>query len=198
MEENSINSSVQKSAASRGTTRTSKNKDEESGWTAYFEDFSNKDHQQNSYCSGYSCSSSLVSDAATTGAAWKISHNNHHVFACSSTSVTPQKIPNKLRFKKTRTKEICEDDSLEDTASSPLNSPKVSDLKPNDMNPRNKGEDQTHSSLGNEAASENHDSEIQIEEESKMDFDHGKNDCTELKKRGMCLVPLSMLVNYLG
>lgn len=24
------------------------------------------------------------------------------------------------------------------------------------------------------------------------------DDCTELKKRGLCLVPLSMIVNYLG
>ncbi|XWS23003.1 hypothetical protein CRYUN_Cryun29cG0084100 [Craigia yunnanensis] len=150
MDEYSINSSIHKSVASKGTTTTTKTKDpaEESGWTAYFEDFSNNDHQQNSYCSSFSCSSSLISDAATTAAAWKISHNNLHVFACSSTCVASQKIPKKLRFKKTRTKEICEGDSLEDTASSPVNSPKVSDSKSNDINTRKK-EDQIHSSLVN-------------------------------------------------
>ena len=132
MEEYSINSSIHKSVASKGTTTTTtKTKDpaEESGWTAYFEDFSNNNNQQNSYCSSFSCSSSLISDAATTAAAWKISYNNLHVFACTSTCVAPQRIPKKLRLMKTRTKEICEDDSLEDTASSTVSSPKVKILK---------------------------------------------------------------------
>ncbi|XVF43397.1 hypothetical protein PTKIN_Ptkin02bG0036900 [Pterospermum kingtungense] len=140
------------------------------------------------------------SDYEESAAAWKISHNNsNQVLACSSTCAPSSKTPRKLKFRKTRTKEICEDDSLEDTASSPVNSPKVSELKSNDMNPR-KREDQVHNSLGKETASENHYSEIQIGEENKVNFDHGiwKNDCTELKKRGLCLVPLSMFVNYLG
>ncbi|XVE74491.1 hypothetical protein DITRI_Ditri12bG0020900 [Diplodiscus trichospermus] len=207
MEGYSINSSIHKSVASKGTTRrTSKTMDpaEESGWTAYFEDLSSNNdhhHRQKSYSSGFSCSSSLISDAATTAAAWKISHNNHHVFACSSScAALSSKIPKKLKLKETRTKEICtEDDSLEDTASSPVSNPKVSDWKPTDhMNPR-KREDQVRCSLGKDTASEIY-SEIQIEEENKMKFDHDqmKNDCTELKKRGMRLVPLSMLVNYLG
>ena len=76
--------------------------DEESGWTAYFEDFSNYNREQSFDTSN----NSLLSDAASC-AAWKISHNN-------------LKIP-----KKTRTKIISIDDSLEDTASSPVSSPKV-------------------------------------------------------------------------
>ncbi|GMN58130.1 hypothetical protein TIFTF001_027229 [Ficus carica] len=102
---------------------------EESGWTAYFQDFSNnhnnnidiKDHEnyhenilEESFCT---ISSSLVSDAASY-AAWKIDHDQ---------------TPKKLSFKKTRAKEISQDDSLEDTASSPVNSPKVGDLKPVDQ-----------------------------------------------------------------
>ncbi|OMO75522.1 hypothetical protein CCACVL1_16145 [Corchorus capsularis] len=211
MEDYSINSCIEKSVASPQGRTTRRNipdieeEEEESGWTSYFEDFDNyQQQQQNSYCSSFSCSSSLISDAATTGAAWKLSTNNNiPVFACSSTPKTP----NKLRFKKTRTKEISqEDDSLEDTASSPVNSPKVSELmKMNDMNPR-KREDhhQIHSSqqgMKKGGGSENY-SEIQIEQheqddERRMNFgdDHG---CTELKKRGLCLVPFSMLVNYLG
>lgn len=93
---------------------------EESGWTAYFEDFSNN-NRQHSYCSSFD-SSSLVSDAAS-GAAWKQSHNNH-LAGFSSIGASPE-IPKKLKFRKTRTKEISQDDSLEDTASSPVNSPKV-------------------------------------------------------------------------
>ncbi|XP_039047221.1 vascular-related unknown protein 1-like [Hibiscus syriacus] len=170
---------------------------EESGWTAYFEDFSNNNHhlhhQQNSYCSSFSCGSSLISDAATTrGAAWKSSSNHtnidhhHRVF------------PRKLRFKKIRSEEICDqDDSLEDTASSPVNSPKVSDdWKSINMNPRKREDQAAHSSLGKE--SEENFSDIHNEEgRNKLNFHDGKKDCTELNKRGLCLVPFSMLVNYL-
>ena len=92
--------------------------DEESGWTAYFEDFSNN-----------SCSfdtSSMVSDAASFPTMKPSLSYNHHdqVVACSSYLGPPA--PKKLTFKKTRTKEVSHlDDSLEDTASSPVNSPKV-------------------------------------------------------------------------
>ncbi|GMI99833.1 VASCULAR-RELATED UNKNOWN PROTEIN 1 [Hibiscus trionum] len=184
MEDYSINSSVV--SKQKTTPKEDEDSVEESGWTAYFEDFSNNNHyhdrQLNSYCPSFSCGSSLISDAATTrGAAWKPSDKN-----------TDRVFPKKLRFKKTRTKEICdEDDSLEDTASSPVNSPKVSDdWKSNDMNPRKREDQAPHSSLGKESA-ENC-SDIHIEEENKL------SDCTELNKRGLCLVPFSMLVNYLG
>ena len=88
---------------------------EESGWTSYFEEFS-KGMEQQSYCSSLG-GSSLVSDAASC-AAWKFSHQNFKV------STAPN-LPKKLSFKKARAKQISEDDPLEDTASSPVNSPKV-------------------------------------------------------------------------
>jgi len=87
---------------------------EESGWTSYFEDFS-KDIEP-SYCSSSLGGSSLVSDAASC-AAWKFSHKNH-------VSNSPN-LSKKISLKKSRTKQISEDDPLEDTASSPVNSPKV-------------------------------------------------------------------------
>ncbi|KAE8663896.1 Homeodomain GLABROUS 2 isoform 1 [Hibiscus syriacus] len=201
MEHYSINSS----SVSKPKTTPKEEDDsvEESGWTAYFVDSSNSNHrthdhrhhhqQQSSYCSSFVCGSSLVSDAATTrrGAAWKPSDKDIdrdlHVF------------PEKVRFKKTRTKEIRdeEDDSLEDTASSPVNSPKVSDdWISNDMNPRKREDQAALSSLGKDGA-ENC-SDIHIEEENKLSFHDGKNDCTEISKRGLRLVPFSMLVNYIG
>ncbi|XP_044465815.1 vascular-related unknown protein 1-like isoform X2 [Mangifera indica] len=131
MEEDSIMNSLytQKPKASQGTTASPEA--EESGWTAYFEDISHN-NEEHSYCS--SCdSSSLLSDAAS-GVAWKLSHNNH-LPACSSIRGSP-KISNKLKFKKTRAKEICRDDSLEDTASSPVNDPNVGDWEPTDINPQ--------------------------------------------------------------
>lgn len=92
---------------------------EESGWTTYIEDFANQyrtthhedsNHQDKSSCSLSGVSPSLVSDAATD--------------AFSGKSY-PVNFPAKLKFGRARTKKICEDDSLEDTASSPVNSPKV-------------------------------------------------------------------------
>lgn len=96
---------------------------EESGWTAYFEDFSaynniniiNNDDVQ-IMCSSFDDSPSLVSDAATNGAWRNISLNKH---------VNIPKSPTKLSFMKKTSREISADDSLEDTASSFVNSPKV-------------------------------------------------------------------------
>ncbi|KAB2090397.1 hypothetical protein ES319_A03G121000v1 [Gossypium barbadense] len=114
MDEKSITSTLRKCVGSKGT-RSKEFSDGESGWTAYFEDLSN---QPKTYSSTFSCGSSLISDAATAS---KISHHNHHASASSSSP----KPPNILSFKQTRTTtEICEDHSLEDTASSPVNSPK--------------------------------------------------------------------------
>ncbi|KAE8667689.1 Homeodomain GLABROUS 2 isoform 1 [Hibiscus syriacus] len=189
MENKSITSSTHKSVASKGTTTaTTKESAEESGWTAYFQDFSNHSHHPKTYSPGFSCGSSLISDAATTAVAPRIiCHEDRRVLACPST------VPNKLRFKKTGTKKICEDDSLEDTASSPVNSPQVrSNFKSNDMNPRKREEeeDQMHSSLVKEINGSKSYSQNQIveeEEEKELKIDIG------MKKRGLCLVPLSML-----
>ncbi|OIW05935.1 hypothetical protein TanjilG_07211 [Lupinus angustifolius] len=139
---------------------------EESGWTSYFEDLSKG--IEPSYCSSLG-GSSLVSDAASC-AAWKFSHQNH-----GNGSSAPNLLK-KLNFKKARAKQISEDDPLEDTASSPVNSPKVKGF----------------------ASSENY-SELQTDDENdQVNLNGEKNDCTDLKKRGLCLVPMSMLVNYFG
>ncbi|KRH22547.1 hypothetical protein GLYMA_13G308000v4 [Glycine max] len=140
---------------------------EESGWTSYFEEFS-KGMEQQSYCSNLG-GSSLVSDAASC-AAWKLSHHNHLVSHPSNNNV----VSKKLRFKKTRTQQISDDDPLEDTASSPVNSPK-----------------------GKEFNSEHH-PKLQADE-CDINFNGNNIECnTNLKKKGLCLVPLSMLVNYYG
>ncbi|KAJ9176921.1 hypothetical protein P3X46_012182 [Hevea brasiliensis] len=175
--------------------------EESSGWTAYFEDFSNHRDQEDSFRSGFG-SSSMVSDAASFPV-WKSSpqqHNYNHVLAsCSSIAGSPN-IPSKLSFKKTRARKFSHhDDSLEDTASSPVNSPKVSDFLPTDLNPR-KSNDHFNSSLGKEGGLEHYGGVVETDDERcEMSCSStGNKDCTELKKRGLCLVPLSMLVNYLG
>ncbi|CAL0333913.1 unnamed protein product [Lupinus luteus] len=139
---------------------------EESGWTSYFEDLSKGIEPSN--CSSLG-GSSLVSDAASY-AAWKFSHQNH-----GNGSSAPNLLK-KLNFKKARAKQISEDDPLEDTASSPVNSPKVKGF----------------------TSSENY-SELQTDDEhDQVNLKGKKNDCTDLKKQGLCLVPVSMFVNYFG
>lgn len=117
--EHSLNPSMGKAVSGSGN--------EESGWTSYLEDFS-KGMEEESYCSSLG-GSSLVSDAASS-AAWKLSHHNH-LLSYPSVRVrdSSNNISKKLRFKKTRTQKISDDDPLEDTASSPVNSPKVHHLQ---------------------------------------------------------------------
>uniref|UniRef100_A0A0R0JNI6 Uncharacterized protein n=2 Tax=Glycine subgen. Soja TaxID=1462606 RepID=A0A0R0JNI6_SOYBN len=63
-----------------------------------------------------------------------------------------------------------------------------------------KVDDQLEGSMGKEfITSSEHYSDLKMDDnEHELKF-NGKNiDCTDLKKRGLCLVPLSLLVNYLG
>ncbi|GAV76810.1 hypothetical protein CFOL_v3_20283 [Cephalotus follicularis] len=195
-------SSVTKSGASKEATDVSP---EESGWTAYFEDFSNNyNREEDSLCSSFIDSPSLVSDAGSASA-WKISHNKN-VPACTSIGCSP-KIPRKLIFKKTRSnKKLSLDDSLEDTASSPVNSPKVSELEQLDLYQKKPEAHITNTVvnldfivIGKEPISDDYKHLQADNNRSKVDFDYGKSDpCANLRSRGLCLVPLSMLVNYLG
>lgn len=94
---------------------------EESGWTSYFEDFFNGD--RSSISSGViASSSSLLSDAASL-AVTAITNKSPHGNEFSGVGQNKKR----LSFKK-RKNDIATmvDDALEDTASSPLNSPKVS------------------------------------------------------------------------
>lgn len=85
---------------------------EESGWTTYLQDFSRNDDREDSFCSSFG-TSSLVSDAASRAV-----HRN---------AVPEPRAPRRLSMiKRTRTREITDEDPLEDTATSPVNSPKVS------------------------------------------------------------------------
>ncbi|XP_042491681.1 vascular-related unknown protein 4-like [Macadamia integrifolia] len=157
---------------------------EESGWTEYFEDFMN-DNGDNTSCSSDFGTSSLVSDAAS---AWKFSDHQQVINGYSSMMV-PKKSYKKLNFKKKRARKLLDDDDLEDTASSPCNSPKVSQLSPFHMN-RRKREDGIESSQ--EKGSKH------IDERNELGFIGSEAYSTELKKRGLCLAPMSFLTNHLG
>ncbi|KAH7662161.1 hypothetical protein IHE45_15G113500 [Dioscorea alata] len=164
---------------------------EESGWTWYFEDFlasekrgkpheqedddhDHLDHDEDDNYSNFVYGSSMVSDAASY-AAWK-----------------PSRSCKKLSFKKRKARGVLDDDSLEDTASSPANSPKVSDLNHRVMVQRKPLE---YKDISDPEKKEVGNGEDETNEFAA--FDGRTNNCTELKKRGLCLVPLSMFVDYL-
>ncbi|KAJ4837498.1 hypothetical protein Tsubulata_029920 [Turnera subulata] len=190
MEDSSMNYSSINEEALDASKRTIDDSPEESGWTSYFEELSC--FREQSLSSSSFATSSMVSDAASFPA-WKSSYKQH-VGAGSSVGKTPRK----LTFKKSRAREISYDDSLEDTASSPVNSPKVSDLTPIDMHHRKTTDQYFNSSLGKGGNLEHYGGLAETDGRCEMSTLNGKSDYTDLKKRGLCLVPLSMLVNYLG
>jgi hypothetical protein len=166
---------------------------EESGWTTILEDYSNQNRthyeesdRDKSSCSLLGVSPSLVSDAATEGRS------------------IPVNFPAKLKFGRARTKKICEDDSLEDTASSPVNSPKVSQFEHIQTPPR-KIEDYVSSSFAMENMRRMGDHQIQMQEgdAQKMTMmrnlrEGNNNNNMDLRSRGLCVVPISMLANFNG
>ncbi|KAG7537954.1 hypothetical protein ISN44_As13g017940 [Arabidopsis suecica] len=143
---------------------------EESSWTMYFEDFF---EASPSIVDVGDCSSSSVSDAASFVATKKTLH------------VSKQEGSN-LDIKRTRNREIPfgRRHDLEDTASSPSHSPNVySMMNLQDNNTRHGG-----GIVGDDTHNEKRDSAVQNQGGLSID----------LKKKGLCLVPLSMVTNFLG
>ncbi|KAM3395377.1 vascular-related protein 1 isoform X1 [Capsicum galapagoense] len=183
---------------------------EESGWTTYLEDFSmeNNYNRENSIC----CeddddddsfgSPSLLSDAASH-AVWKNFgdtniNNNQVVINSNSPNMSTGGSPflKRLNLKKPRNKKISDPD-LEDTASSPVNSPKVSSFKQMDIN-YHRADTKNENFLRFEGGSRQAQEMETVERNSTRYFDEKNKSYMDLKKKGLCLVPLSMLVNYRG
>ncbi|KAE9599930.1 hypothetical protein Lal_00045937 [Lupinus albus] len=177
-------SSISKTPSFKNMTNESL---EESGWTIYFDDFFNNNHNimEDGECNSLSfsgvdtSSTSLVSDAASL-AAQKLAEN----FPMSKNGNRSLSLKKR---KKIRT--VFVDDSLEDTASSPVNSPKVS-FDNQLWKEKQKKEIDFSQEKGNTSEERDERKELSLNEKN--------SECTELKKKGLCLVPLSMLVNYVG
>ncbi|KAH9623148.1 hypothetical protein KSS87_011002 [Heliosperma pusillum] len=153
---------------------------EESGWTQYIDGFSEYNEQlERDGLSGYAVSASMMSDAGSSPE-WKQKLLNGL-----------PKFPKRLNFKSKRTQEISGDDSLEDTASSPVHSPKITmNFKSMNLNSRQSSDDH-----GNHM-------DMSTYEDTKYNDtrNHGQEadinvEFTELRKKGLCLVPISMLTN---
>ncbi|RZC65604.1 hypothetical protein C5167_009286 [Papaver somniferum] len=156
---------------------------EESGWTFYLDDDeffprnSIENRVQPSSSSCYDDTPSMISDADSL-APWK--------FMDSTTSKKLGLLNPKKNKKKINSG--TNDPDMEDTASSPVNSPK-----------RRKG---------SMSGDHQHFSALQLHEDrnNRMDFvemrsspnnNSNPRQFTDLKEKGLCVVPLSMFVNYL-
>ncbi|KAI3745103.1 hypothetical protein L1987_58205 [Smallanthus sonchifolius] len=190
---------------------------EESGWTSYFEDFMvaqqqdhhhnhsltqdqhyNQDHyfNQDHYHHQPQQQEQQHDRPELSDAASHVEWNN---IANSRSGVGPKftKKLNLFKKKSRRTREVLYDDSLEDTASSPVNSPKVGSqhMGFNQV----KVDDIMENSLEKGDGFDDHLQLQKIEDQSRpiMRFEENNNGDTDLRKRGLCLVPLSMFVNYI-
>ncbi|TVU38809.1 hypothetical protein EJB05_12200 [Eragrostis curvula] len=176
----------------------------ESSWTDYFVDFmlseEEKRRQDASYCatveeddgdgSNYEEEEeedSMISDAAS----------------CAPAALLPCKYKELKKLKKAAFKAMGHDDSLEDTASSPVNSPKVSVLSQMEMSPNRRCNirDLTkEDGIGHDHRMEGMDytdatnTGVRFVDQS----DRSIVPCAELKDKGICLFPLSMLLHYHG
>ncbi|KAK2350962.1 protein disulfide-isomerase 5-4 [Trifolium repens] len=158
---------------------------DESSWTKYFEDLFNNDHNNNiddyndqkysvnSFSAFDDAFSSLVSDDAANPLPY-----GKNLAENSQGGVEYIK---RLSFKK-RKKIITSlvDDDLEDTASSPINSPKI--FKAKEKEDIHFYQEKGHT-LG--------------EKDERKEVGFSISDHTELNKKGLCLVPMSMVMNYL-
>ncbi|KAI6687448.1 hypothetical protein NL676_024276 [Syzygium grande] len=155
--------------------RSSSDSGQESSWTPYFVDFLMNGQEKNDCSTGYDGSSSVVSDAATSVV--KKSIKIDQAGSCK-----------RLSFKKRRKGLI--DDALEDTASSPVNSPKVCGTQKTMESCPGQKEDKLSK---DDATTSGQRDEISID----LGYvGRGGSNFSELKKRGLCLVPLSMMVKY--
>ncbi|EXB87687.1 hypothetical protein L484_000795 [Morus notabilis] len=166
----------------------------------YLEDFllqNNNEYSSSPISSDYN-ESSLISDAGSSAINAKNFADNEENFDIRL-SMNINRSCNGLSFKKRKTKDVLHDVALEDTASSPLNSPKVLNLV-SQLGDKPKEKDYVMSNtFENKLGSASSSRRDERRDEQLLVYSHGKeSDCTNLKKRGLCLVPLSMLVNYLG
>lgn len=174
----------------------SSNSCEESGWTYYFEDFlANNDYDNNMDDSQEEQQTSLFSSSAY--------QNSSMVSDAAMRKLSDSKLI--AKHKKFYAKKFV-DEELEDTAISPSHSPKVNDLNHLYM----KSKELVTQDVGQAYNSNNFqryqmkDKCISFPREEGQASQHAgeRNDMgfleTQLRRKGLCLVPMSMLLNHLG
>nr|GMD53211.1 Lysine-specific demethylase [Ipomoea batatas] len=141
---------------------------EESSWTMYFQEFNDNDEHTSFSSSPY--------------------EKTDHTLASHASSLAPQELSNYHDNRKKPWRNligVAVDDELEDTASSPVNSPKVSHI-----NHQGKGNFSVSKGKGGDSG--------QNEMDARGRDDGEPTDESDLKKKGLCLVPMSMITKYIG
>ncbi|GAB4849650.1 hypothetical protein Ancab_004445 [Ancistrocladus abbreviatus] len=175
MEDSSMNSTNHLSKLSLSSASYSVPDDlEESGWTSYFED---------SVADDCSEDAAFLSGCETVSMASQKNVDYHRVIGAHMISC--ERLSSKRRKAKTRSV----DDDLEDTASSPLQSPTLNDLKQLYVKSKAMDTRSIYQDKGNAAVQAG---------EIGIGFPGMDGDCSELRKKGLCLVPVSILLNYLS
>ncbi|KAK1391820.1 Homeodomain GLABROUS 2 [Heracleum sosnowskyi] len=180
MQKSSSTISINKGCSSRSRVMADSSA-EESGWTLYFEDLLNDSNNMNTEYFDHEEKHSLLTSSDNEISSSRISLVSDAASSASVVGFSLRTSCTNLSFKKKRScivykgSSMASDDSLEDTASSPVNSPKVSNFNQKyTMNRKQK----------------------EFAEIIQENTQNGTS--TELQKRGLCLVPVSTVVDYLG
>ncbi|KAF3529860.1 hypothetical protein DY000_02038455 [Brassica cretica] len=187
--ENSVNNCMRQKVFSNHQVRTiheEEDQKEESSWLIYFEDIDHEDEMVEEMSHYYDNDSSMISDAASPVHNTKIYNVARR--KANSINTNPKKRRIIHQHKNEKQQEEGDEDEEEDTASSPSNKTKgfhVLDGGENNVN------------VTSEVIYKKHcvarDTRSNINEVINEEFLSA-----ELKKRGLCLVPLSMFSNFIA
>ncbi|CAO1941816.1 unnamed protein product [Urochloa humidicola] len=179
----------------------------DSSWTDYFVDFMLSEEEKKRQDANFCCATEGEGEGEddVDGSSHAEEEDSMISDAASHAPVAPL-LPAKYRgLKKLRKafKPLDHDDSLEDTASSPVNSPKVSVVSQLELSPKRRcnirdltkeagiGDDHGREGMDcTDAAMEG----VRFGDQSQTSI----APCAELKDKGICLFPLSVLLHYHG
>ncbi|EOA39224.1 hypothetical protein CARUB_v10012201mg [Capsella rubella] len=188
--ENSVNNCTRQRVFSNHQIRTIHEEDqEESSWIVYFEDIDHDDEMvetEQDMSHYYDNDSSMISDAASP-----VRTNNVVRRKATNINTNPKKrrIIHQHKDEEEEHKGEIEEEDEEDTASSPSNKTKVRYILD--------GAEDTEKAMDN-VTSEEKGYITLTETGSKINEVMNEEFSAELKKRGLCVVPLSMLSNFIA
>ncbi|KAJ1291159.1 hypothetical protein BS78_02G296600 [Paspalum vaginatum] len=187
----------------------------ESSWTDYFVDFMLSEEEKKrqdaiSYCATEGEGEGVGEDDGD-GSSHEDDEEDSMISDAASRAPTAARLPGRYRelkkLKKKAFKVLEHDDSLEDTASSPVNSPKkVSAVSQLELSPKRRCNimkltkevriigDDGHGEEGMDYCTDAAMEGKRFGDQNQASIDP----CAELKDKGICLFPLSVLLHYNG
>ncbi|WVZ66122.1 hypothetical protein U9M48_015394 [Paspalum notatum var. saurae] len=182
----------------------------ESSWTDYFVDFMLSEEEKKRQAASSYCATEGEGEHDGDGSSHEDDEEDSMISDAASRAPTAALLPGRYKelkkLKKKAFKVLEHDDSLEDTASSPVNSPKVSAVSQLELSPKRRCNimdltkkevriiaDDGHGGEGmdcTDAAMEG----MRFCDQNQASIDP----CAEIKDKGICLFPLSVLLHYHG